>query len=262
MFREAANMLVVTVVNQKGGAGKTPTAVHLAFALAKTGGKVLFVDLDPQATASYHFLGKLYREQEPTIYTALTTFKAIPPIIVNEKLHLLSAHIALEQAEVSLPAKKGLDYNRILAYLLKDYYKMYEFVVIDTPGSRVSIFPVMAMTASDTVIVPVKTEKAATDATKETIDLIRDVQIPGGYNPHLLIWGILPNQYENTLHNREALTDLRTQYPTLVYPEPSRKTTRYNEALDLRVDIRELETSLGEYWDTIAASVIEKGGRV
>ena len=101
-FREVANMLVVTVVNQKGGAGKTPTAVHLAFALAKTG-KVLFVDLDPQATASYHFLGKLYREQEPTIYTALTTFKPIPPIIVNERLHLLSAHISLEQAEVSLP---------------------------------------------------------------------------------------------------------------------------------------------------------------
>src|SRR5207244_6646439 len=69
----------------------------LPISLAKTGGKVLFLDLDPQATASYHFLGKLYREQEPTIYTALTTFKPIPPIIVNERLHLLSAHIALEQ---------------------------------------------------------------------------------------------------------------------------------------------------------------------
>jgi len=254
-------MLVVSVVNQKGGSGKTPTAVHLAFALAKTGGRVLFIDLDPQATASYHFLGKLYREQEPTIYTALTTFKPIPPIIVNERLHLLSAHIALEQAEVSLPAKKGLDYNRILDYLLKDY-KMYEFVVIDTPGSRVSIFPVMAMTASDTVIVPVKTERAATVATEETINLIRDVQQPGGYNPNLLIWGILPNQYENTIHAREALADLRAQYPTLVYPEQSSKTTHYNEALDLRLDIRELDPTLGEYWDSIAASVIEKGGRV
>ena len=175
-------MLIISVVNQKGGAGKTPTAVHLAFALAKTGGRVLFIDLDPQATASYHFLGKVYRDQEPTIYTALTTFKPIPPIIVNERLHLLSAHIALEQAEVSLPAKKGLDFNRILDYLLKDY-KAYEFVVIDTPGSRVSIFPVMAMTASDTVMVPVKTERAATDATKETIDLIRDIQRPGGRTP-------------------------------------------------------------------------------
>src|SRR5215831_4394647 len=129
-FREVAIMLVISVVNQKGGSGKTPTAVHVAFALAKTRGKVLFIDLDPQATASYHFLGKLYKEQEPTVYTALTTFKPIPPIIVNDTLHLLSAHIALEQAKVSLPAKKGLDYNRILDYLLKDY-NMYEFVVID-----------------------------------------------------------------------------------------------------------------------------------
>src|SRR5437764_8929578 len=122
---------------------------------------------------------------------------------------------------------------------------MYEFVVIDTPGSRVSIFPVMAMTASDSVVVPVKTDKAATEATEETINLIRDVQRPGGYNPNLLIWGILPNQYENTLHSRKALTDLQTQYPTLVYPESSKKTTRYGEALDLRLDVRELDTSLG-----------------
>ena len=63
-------MKTIAVVNQKGGAGKTPTAVHLAFALAKTGGKVLFIDPDPQTAASYHFLGKLYGEQEPTIYTA------------------------------------------------------------------------------------------------------------------------------------------------------------------------------------------------
>jgi len=254
-------MLVVSFINQKGGSGKSATAIHTGFALARAGRKVLFIDLDPQATASFHFLGKLYREQEPTIYTALTTFKPIPPIIVNERLHLLSAHIALEQAEVSLPAKKGLDYNRILDYLLKDY-SMYDVAVIDTPGSRVSIFPVMAMTASDTVIVPVKTERGSTDATVETINLIRDVQRPGGYNPNLLIWGILPNQYEDTIHHREVLTDLRTQYPTLVYPDPSRKTTRYNEALDLRLDIRELEPTLGEYWDSIAASVIEKGGRV
>ena len=83
-FAKSRICLLFPVVNQKGGSGKTPTAVHLAFALAKTGGRVLFIDLDPQATASYHFLGKLYREQEPTIYTALTTFKPIPPIIVNE----------------------------------------------------------------------------------------------------------------------------------------------------------------------------------
>src|SRR5207244_2803187 len=86
---------------------------------------------------------------------------------------------------------------------------------------------------------PVKTERAATVATEETINLIRDVQQPGGYNPNLLIWGILPNQYENTIHAREALADLRAQYPTLVYPEQSSKTTRHHDALDLRIEYDE-----------------------
>lgn len=64
------------------------------------------------------------------------------------------------------PALMRRHFVLVLDYLLKDYH-MYEFIVIDTPGSRVSIFPVMAMTASDTVLVPVKTERAATDATEE-----------------------------------------------------------------------------------------------
>ncbi len=77
-------MKTVAVVNQKGGAGKTPTAVHLSFALARAGKKVLFIDFDSQATASLHFLGKKYREIELTIYDAVTKQQVIAPHQIND----------------------------------------------------------------------------------------------------------------------------------------------------------------------------------
>jgi chromosome partitioning protein len=253
-------MKAIAVVNQKGGAGKTPTAIHLAFALARAEQKVLFADLDPQATASLHFLGKKYKQQQPTIYNALMTLKPIEPLAIKEKIHLLPAHDELEKAEVELTARPGYFYQPQLTRLL-EHYQDYDYCIVDTPGSRVSIFTILALTASHLVIVPVKTEVAAEDATRDTMNLIDDVRMPGGLNTGLGIWGILPNQFENNLHHKEILDILNEDYHDLVYSEPSRKTTKYNDATSMKVDINELDHALGEYWDKLAASVIEKGGR-
>src|SRR5712692_923766 len=114
-------MKTIAVVNQKGGAGKSPTAVHLAFALAKSGHKVLFVDFDPQATASLHFLGKKYKQQQPTIYNAIVTLHPIEPLFIRDNLYLLPAHDELEKAEVELTAKKGYFYQPLLTRLLAHY---------------------------------------------------------------------------------------------------------------------------------------------
>jgi chromosome partitioning protein len=249
---------VIAIANQKGGAGKTPTAVHLSFALARAGYRVLFIDLDPQASASLHFLGKRYKQLQQTVYNALMTLNPIEPIVVNEKLHLLAAHDELEKAEVELTARKGFYYQPQLARLLAKY-NGYNFFIIDTPGSRVSVFTTLALTAANLVIVPVKTEVAAEDATRDTMSLIEDVRMPGGLNTGLKTWAILPNQYENNLHHKEVLEILKEDYPGLVYSEPSRKTTKYNDATGMKVDIKELDPSLGAYWDRIVASLVKKG---
>jgi len=249
---------VIASVNQKGSAGKSPTAVHLSFALSKAGYKVLFIDLDSQATASFHFLGKQYKNQNPTIYNALISLDIIHPIQIKDNLHLLPAHDELEKAEVELTAKKGLFYQARLKQLLEQY-PQYDFCVIDTPGSRVSVMSTIALTAAHQVVVPVKTELAHVEATIDTMNLIEDVQ--SGLNPQLKIWGVIANQFESSSsHHKEAVELLKETYQDLLYPEVSKKATKYNDALAMRVDIRELEPLLGEYWDKIAASLIEKGG--
>jgi chromosome partitioning protein len=250
----------IAIANQKGGAGKSPTAVHLAYALANAGNKVLFVDLDPQATASLHFLGKKYKQQQPTIYNALINLQPITPININEHLFLLPAHDELERAEIELTAKKGAFYQAQLTKLLQKY-SGYDYCIIDTPGSRVSVFTVLALTAAQLVIIPVKTEIAHLEATIDTMNMIEDVK--AGLNPKLQIWGLLPNQYESgTGHHREVLEMLQEEYADLVYSEPSRKTTRYNDATAMRADVRQLDPALGTYWDTIAASIISAGEKV
>src|SRR5437764_5467693 len=110
---------ILTIANQKGGAGKSPTAVHLSYALSKAGNSVLIVDADSQATTSLHFLGLKYKQQQPTLYNALITQTRIDPLVVSPTLHLLPAHDELERADVELTSKPGSVYQKKLAMLLQ-----------------------------------------------------------------------------------------------------------------------------------------------
>jgi chromosome partitioning protein len=164
-------MKVIAVVNQKGGAGKTPTAVHLSFALARVGNQVLFIDADPQASASLHFLGLAHNRQRPTLFDALhkpTEPVKIEPLPIKPNLHLLPAHDELEQAEVSLVSKPGYFWQQQLLKLIR-LYPDYDYIVIDTPGSRVSVLTTLALTAANLVIVPMKTEYGHQQATIDSL---------------------------------------------------------------------------------------------
>src|SRR5260370_42660759 len=81
-----STMKTIAIVNQKGAAGKTPTAVHLSFALPRVGNKVLFVDADPQASATLHFLGINYKELPVTLFNAITSTRAIERVTHIEPL--------------------------------------------------------------------------------------------------------------------------------------------------------------------------------
>jgi cellulose biosynthesis protein BcsQ len=153
-----------------------------------------------------------------------------------------------------------------MAKLLKLYTQRFKYVVIDTPGSRVSIFATLALTAANIAIITCKTEYSHQDATQETMNLIEDIK--DGLNTSLVIWGILPTQYESNVKHHQEVLDLIKEdtkdpngKPYPVYTEPSRKTTRYNDATSMRIDARLLEPTLGPYWDRIAASVIEEASK-
>jgi chromosome partitioning protein len=251
-------MRTIAIVQQKGGAGKTPTAVHLSFALARAGNKVLFVDADPQASATLHFLGVKYKELPITLFNAITSTREIErvthidPLIINPTLHLLPSHDELEQAEILLTSKRTFKYQEQLARLLR-LYADYDYVVIDTPGSRISIFTTLALTAAQLVIVPLRTSYDHLDATKDTMNLIENIK--EALNPHLSLVAVLPNQFEsNVLHHKDILMLLHEAYNDLV-SEPSRKTNKYSDAIGARADIREIDSALGEFWDRLVAQI-------
>jgi chromosome partitioning protein len=254
-------MKIIAIANQKGQAGKTATGVHLAYALAAAGNMVLFIDADPQASASLHFLGVKYKDLTATLFNAITSTRnvekltKIDPVIVKPNLHLLPAHDELEQAELLL-TKPGFKYQYQLQKLL-ELYSGYDYVVIDTPGSRVSIFATLALVAAQFVIVPLRTSYDHYDATRGTLNLIEDVR--EGLNPHLRLFAIVPTQFEsNVVDHQDVLALLQEEYKDVVF-EPSRKTNKYGRALLLRSDIREVEPELGKYWDKLAAKIEAEG---
>ena len=268
--------IVISIVNGKGGSGKTPTAVQLAFALARMGYRVLFCDLDQQASASFHFLGFKYKTLHPTIYNALkdlTYVEPLTPIANLPNLHLLPAHDELSGLEIDLPGKKGLFWQGRLSDLL-NLYPGYDFVITDTPGSAISIFPTMSLTSADLAIVPTKTEIVYVVGTQDTINLIEDVrgtpEQKRPLNSGLNLWGILPCQYESgTGSHNDAIRLLGQLYGKkgiYISPHPSRKTTLYNEASERHIDIRDTDPSrgphLGAYWDAIATDIIQRSVRI
>ena len=252
--------VIITLANEKGGVGKTPTAINLGAALVRQGKKVLLVDTDPQASLTKYFLDDGYEQLETTMYHALVDLQRINPVLVHETLHFLpakNAEVSLTKAEIELPQKDRINYNRRLKKVL-GLYPEYDYILVDTPGN-VSIFTVMALIAADMVVVPVRTEKSAEQATNEIMEVIEDVKVED-VNPGLVIWGILPTLFEGHVNSHnQVVAVLKEKYGDLIYPEPSKKTDVYNVAHLQKVDVGIRSAELGAYWDRIAESVIAKG---
>lgn len=255
---------IIAEVNGKGGSGKSPTAVHLFNALSRVRpeGKYLFLDADPQATGSFHFLGAKHKYEDLTFYEAIKDMRRIEPTQLSKQRFILSSHDGLSAAEDELTKNPAHPFQWRLKSLLQ-LYQDFDVVVIDTPGSHISIFTIMALTAATKVMVPVRTEIAHHQATLDTMSLIEDVR-RGVLNPDLVIWGLFPNQFElNNGHCRDALALIRdikdpdgNKYP--VYPKPSLKRARYGDATAMHADVSEFrDTSyLKSYWEEVATSVL------
>ncbi len=220
---------IVAVANQKGGVGKTTTAINLGAALAEYGRKVLVVDFDPQGAASVG-LGVNALDLETTVYDLLLNPKLdVHDAIcktVDENLDLLPANIDLSAAEVQLVNEVARE--SALTRVLRPVQDDYDVIIIDCQPS-LGLLTVNALTAAHGVTIPVATEFFALRGVAllvETIETVRD-----RINPRLKIDGIIPTLVDSrTLHSREVLDRLNEAFGDLVYDTTIRRTVKFPDA--------------------------------
>ena len=246
-------MKIIAIANQKGGVGKTPTTVNLGAAFVRAGHRVLLVDLDPQGSLSEYFLAEQADQQDPTVYNAIMTMEPIEPIKLGELIDLLPAHDELTAAEVELPPRPNA--HKRVAKILSFY--THDICLLDCPPS-LGVLTINGLAAAQKVLIPVKTELAAQRTLKlirRTITEVRKSEL----NKEIRIWRILPTLYDSRKgHHTDVLRAIHDTYGNQVYPEPSKESTKYNDACTLKTDVSTLDRALGQYWDKLATAILQE----
>lgn len=255
---------VYAVPMQKGGTGKTTTAIQFTGQGARRKKKMLVVDWDPQASLTRFFLKMIGKNMnwlasQPTMYNFIVERKPIQPIQINQYISLLPANndlAALEQLLPSLPHTKEKP-NYALRDILWPSLEDCDCVIIDPPPAIGLLMKnaLAAVTPDTGVIIPVETEEMAISLLPNLLATIKDVQTDEsqGHNPDLRIKYILPTKYDGRIGLEQGwLQALKAQFGAQCYPNPVQWKAAYGKAIDAGTDVVFQEPSLEQYWAELA----------
>ena len=224
---------IISVINQKGGVGKTTTVINLAAGLSMKGKKILVIDLDPQGNATTGLGLSNKTSSDLTIYNVLNGNKKISEVIQPtnfENLNLVSSNVDLSGLEVETAgdSRRAFKLKDELTPILKDSKSLYDYIIIDCPPS-LSLLTIMALVASDALVVPLQTEFFALEGLTQLMKTIE--RIKSNLNPSLEIRGILLTMYDkrNKL-SAEVELEARSYFKDKVYNTVAPRNVRLSEA--------------------------------
>lgn len=219
---------IIAVANQKGGVGKTTTAVNLAAGLAVEEKRVLLVDADPQGNATSGS-GVPRTMSRKTLYNAIVLHEPLENIIVGTELPLLfviPADKNLAGAEIELVESEGREYK--LKTLLNGIRDQFDYIIIDCPPS-LGLLTINGLTSADSLLVPIQCEYYALEGVTELFDTL--ARLRRGLNPQLVIEGLLLTMYDERTNLSAAVAqDLRDFYGTQVLKTVIPRNVRLAEA--------------------------------
>lgn len=249
----------IAIANQKGGVGKTTTAINLSACLAEAGQRVLTVDFDPQGNATSG-LGFEKGYMDKSVYDLLMGEIGIEECIVKgvqENLDVLPSDINLSGAEIELLDEP--DNNTLLKKELDQVKILYDYIIIDCPPS-LNLLTINALTASDTVLVPIQCEYYALEGLTQilqTIDLVKKKM-----NPALELEGVVFTMYDaRTNLSLEVVENVKSHLNRTIYKTIIPRNVRLAEAPShgMPINLYDTRSSGAESYRMLAAEVISRG---
>lgn len=219
---------IIAVANQKGGVGKTTSAVNLAAALGSLGKKVLLVDVDPQGNATSG-LGVNKRESTYSTYDLLLSTAKIGDVLVKtgyKNLDILPSNMNLAGVEIELVEMEERTFR--LRQSLAPVKDVYDYIFIDCPPS-LGLITLNALSAANSLLVPIQCEYYALEGLSQLIATVR--QVKRMYNPQIEIEGVLLTMFDSRLNlTLQVVEEVKKHFPQQVYKTVIPRNVRLSEA--------------------------------
>ena len=253
---------IIAIANQKGGVGKTTTAINLAASLAAFERKVLIIDADPQANTTSGLNFSPDADEHRTLYEVMIGTIPVQDALIQTEmqgLHMIPSHINLVGAEIEMLDEP--DRESVLKDALAPIRDNYDFIIIDCSPS-LGLITVNTLAAADSVMIPVQPEFFALEGLGKLLQTIRLVQ--GGVNPSLTIEGFVVTMFDGrTRVHTQVVGELREHFKDMVFNTVIQRNIRLSEAPShgKPIILYDIMSNGSNNYMNLAREVLEKNGQ-